>query len=59
MEALVVIVNRNRQHLFRGLLPIEWVIFRNLDVIPVFDDDTLADRWAWLRDGDECARRSD
>jgi hypothetical protein len=27
-----------------GLLPIEWVIFRNLDVIPVFDDDTLADR---------------
>jgi hypothetical protein len=27
-----------------GLLPIVWVIFRNLDVIPVFDDDTLADR---------------
>jgi transposase len=29
---------------FTGLLPIVWVIFRNLDVIPVFDDDTLADR---------------
>jgi hypothetical protein len=28
----------------RGLLPIEWVIFRNLDVMAVFDDDTLADR---------------
>jgi hypothetical protein len=28
----------------KGLLPIEWVIFRNFDVIPVFDDDTLADR---------------
>jgi hypothetical protein len=26
------------------LLPIEWVIFRNLDVMAVFDDDTLADR---------------
>jgi hypothetical protein len=25
----------------RGLLPIEWVIFRNLDVMAVFDDDTL------------------
>ena len=29
---------------FGGLLPIEWVIFRNLDVMAVFDDDTLADR---------------
>jgi hypothetical protein len=29
---------------FMGLLPIEWVIFRNLDVMAVFDDDTLADR---------------
>jgi hypothetical protein len=28
----------------RGLLPIEWVIFRNSDVMAVFDDDTLADR---------------
>jgi len=27
-----------------GLLPIEWVIFRNSDVMAVFDDDTLADR---------------
>ena len=32
----------------RGLLPIEWVIFRNLDVIPVFDDNTLANRWSLL-----------
>jgi sRNA-binding protein len=31
-------------HLKLGLLPIEWVIFRNLDVMAVFDDDTLADR---------------
>ena len=31
-----------------GLLPIEWVIFRNLDVIPVFDDNTLANRWSLL-----------
>jgi hypothetical protein len=28
----------------KGLLPIEWVIFRNSDVMAVFDDDTLADR---------------
>jgi hypothetical protein len=33
-----------KQSYIRGLLPIVWVIFRNLDVIPVFDDDTLADR---------------
>jgi hypothetical protein len=31
-------------YLIQGLLPIEWVIFRNLDVMAVFDDDTLADR---------------
>jgi hypothetical protein len=33
---------------FLGLLPIEWVIFRNSDVMAVFDDDTLADRWSLL-----------
>jgi uncharacterized protein YjbJ (UPF0337 family) len=27
-----------------GLLPIEWVIFRNLSVIPVFNGDAMADR---------------
>jgi hypothetical protein len=31
-------------NLISGLLPIEWVIFRNLDVMAVFDDDTLANR---------------
>ena len=33
---------------FLGLLPIEWVMFRNLDVIPVLDDNTLANRWSLL-----------
>ena len=45
-----------------GLLPIEWVIFRNSDVMAVFDDDTLADRWSLLGVAprrDECARRPD
>jgi hypothetical protein len=28
----------------KGLLPIEWVIFRNLSVIPVFNGDAMADR---------------
>jgi len=27
-----------------GLLPIEWVIFWNLSVIPVFNGDAMADR---------------
>jgi hypothetical protein len=34
-----VVAKRNR-----GLLPIEWVIFRNLSVIPVFNGDAMADR---------------
>ena len=35
---------RQAFNILLGLLPIEWVIFRNLDVIPVFDDNTLANR---------------
>jgi hypothetical protein len=31
-------------NLITGLLPIEWVIFRNLSVIPVFNGDAMADR---------------
>jgi len=37
-------ITHNERMPFWGLLPIEWVIFRNSDVMAVFDDDTLADR---------------
>jgi hypothetical protein len=36
--------DRILQVYIKGLLPIEWVIFWNLSVIPVFNGDAMADR---------------